>query len=313
MRLIYLDQWVWIKLARTYHGVESDQVSNSILEFISTAKDSGEARFPLSLSHYQETNKHGDPDSRLRLAEVMIKFSELDTLANIHSVVRYEVERALRRRFPDHIKEHPFSVLGKGVQHASGYSRELNIIRKKGMSRDEHKETKAFANNWFQISALAGSDVFGSNIPRVTEFPGSQGFTNLLSELPKDAEQIPEVGLEAYLSGRCINDIRPVIEEVLVSAGLNWQDFEALGTLDQIQFINELPTRRVEKHLMRQFVKNPALPKRESDLNDWVYLGLAVSYCDIVLAEKQFADLVNRKGLAKKASVISNLVELLRV
>ena len=88
---------------------------------------------------------------------------------------------------------------------------------------------------------------------------------------------------------------------------------KALNPIDKIQFVNELPSRRVEKHLMRQFVKNTDLPKRNSDLNDWVYVGLAVSYCDVVLAEKQFTDLVNRKGLVKKAVVIFSLAELPRV
>lgn len=312
MRLIYLDQWVWIKLARAYHGLESNKISNSVLEFVSAAKDSGEARFPLSLAHYYETHKHGDPVSRLKLAATMIKFSELYTLADLDSVVRYEVERALKRRFQESIIEHPFSVLGKGVKHASGYSRELDIIRKPEMSRYKHEEIKAFANSCIEIGALAGFDIFGSDVSRITELPGSRRFTSLISQLPKDAEQIPDFGLEAFLRGRCINDIRPVIEDVLFSAGLTWQDFWSLSALDQVQFVNELPTQRVQKHLMRQIVKNPRLPKRDTDLNDWVYLGLAVSYCDIVLAEKQFADLVNRKGLVKKATVISSVDELPR-
>ncbi len=95
-----------------------------------------------------------------------------------------------------------------------------------------------------------------------------------------------------------------------MSSGLGWNDFEALNPSDKIQFVNELPSRRVEKHLMRQFAKNANLPKRNSDLNDWVYLGLAAAYCDVVLAEKQFADLVNRKRLIKKAVVISSIADL---
>ncbi len=96
MRLIYLDQWAWIKLARAFHGIESSQISSSLLEFVQSAKESGAARFPLSLAHYYETNTHGDHDSRLRLSEVIIKFSELDTLANLDSVILYEVERHSR-------------------------------------------------------------------------------------------------------------------------------------------------------------------------------------------------------------------------
>lgn len=313
MRLIYLDQWAWIQLARAFHRIESSKILCALLEFVQTAKESGTARFPLSLAHYYETNTHRDHDSRLRLFEVMSKFSELDSIASLDSVIRYEVERALKRRFPDHIIEKPFSLIGKGVQHASGYPREINIKRKKGMSSNEHTARKAFAEQWFQISSLVGPDAFGSGLPRITEFPGGRNFSALLSALPNDVKNIPDFGLEAYFTDRCINDIRPIIEKVLLSSGLSWKAFETLKPSDKIQFVNELPSRRVEKHLMRQFAKNANLPKRDSDLNDWVYLGIAVSYCDIVLAEKQFTDLVNRKGLVKKAVVISSLAELPRV
>ncbi len=313
MRLIYLDQWAWIQLARAYHRIESSKILRALLEFVQTAKESGTARFPLSLAHYYETNTHRDHDSRLRLSEVMIKFSELDTIPSLDSVIRHEVERALKRRFPDHIIQNPFSLIGKGVQHASGYSKEMKIGRKERMSSNEHRALKAFANQWFQISSLVGPDALGSGLPRITEFPGGRNFTALLSELPNDVKNIPEFGLDAYFTGRCINDIRPIIEDVLMSSGLDWKDFEALNPSDKIQFVSELPSRRVERHLMRQFTKNANLPKRDSDLNDWAYLGIAVSYCDVVLAEKQFTDLVNRKGLVKKAVVISSLAELPRV
>jgi hypothetical protein len=33
-----------------------------------------------------------------------------------------------------------------------------------------------------------------------------------------------------------------------------------------------------------------------SDLNDWAFLGVAVMHCDVVVTEKQMADLFRRGG-----------------
>lgn len=46
--------------------------------------------------------------------------------------------------------------------------------------------------------------------------------------------------------------------------------------------------------LKMQWAKNASLQPRDSDLVDWSLLGVAVSYCDIVVTENQMADLFSR-------------------
>ena len=64
-------------------------------------------------------------------------------------------------------------------------------------------------------------------------------------------------------------------------------------------------------HLRRGWAKNASLKPNDSgsDLNDWAYLGVAVSYCDIVVTEKQMADLFSR-GFDTRATVVPQLGQL---
>jgi hypothetical protein len=59
-------------------------------------------------------------------------------------------------------------------------------------------------------------------------------------------------------------------------------------------------------HLTRQWAKNANLPPRDSDLIDWAFLSVAVSYCDIVVTENQMANLFSR-GFNTHATVIAQL------
>ena len=75
-------------------------------------------------------------------------------------------------------------------------------------------------------------------------------------------------------------------------------------------FIMQMPTRKIDFHLSWQWAKNPYLKPKLSDLNDWTFLGMAVEYCDVVVAEKQFVDLITRDGFKHKATVVSDLIKL---
>jgi hypothetical protein len=57
-----------------------------------------------------------------------------------------------------------------------------------------------------------------------------------------------------------------------------------------------MPGRRADMHLRTEWAKSANLkPKPNlSDLNDWVYLGIAVCYCDLVVTENQMNDLLRR-------------------
>ena len=73
-----------------------------------------------------------------------------------------------------------------------------------------------------------------------------------------------------------------------------------------------MPSRRADMHLRREWAKNAQLTPKDSDLNDWVYLEVAVMQCDVVVTEKQTADLFGR-GLSMRSAVVASLADVPRL
>ena len=66
---MYLDQWVWIKLAQADNGTGSAEMESALQE-LRKAAASGVA-FPLSGTHYSETLAITDPQQWLKIARTV--------------------------------------------------------------------------------------------------------------------------------------------------------------------------------------------------------------------------------------------------
>jgi len=126
-RIIYLDQCAWIGLAQVHYGKDRSAGGKLALDFVRAAKDSGEARFPLSLGHYFETNKHGNAERRSRLAKFMLEISGCMTFTSLKEVVSHEIDVSLRAVFGSRVTVEPLRLLGFGVGNAIGDRRSLRI------------------------------------------------------------------------------------------------------------------------------------------------------------------------------------------
>lgn len=72
-------------------------------------------------------------------------------------------------------------------------------------------------------------------------------------------------------------------------------------------FVESMPSRRVDLQLHRQYLKNPQLRPRVTDLEDWAGLAPAAMYCDLLVCERHFANLVVRDGFRTRARVLTSL------
>lgn len=324
IRLVYLDQNKWIQISRVIHGKDSSPELLAVVEFLKAAKETGRLEFPLSLAHYMENHRHPNGDARRRLAQSMASLSDLKTLANPTDVVRFELDRALARRFPDRVSPRPFTLVGSGVSHALGRPIGLCLQDAAGTLTEAQRYDLERQARWtFEFDVLAGpgagavEESFG--IPRDSD----EQFVRILSTLKADATaalskspNLPGYGndekIDLFLRYRCIADLRGAIDEVLVHHRMErfspWGDAQDPEmALMWARLLDECPSRCVDIHLMRQFVRNENLKREASDLNDFAYLGIAAAYCDVVVCEKQVADLLNRPGLTKKAVILSDI------
>src|SRR6266699_3701718 len=76
---VYLDQWVWIRLARAANAEPREASDLRVLAAVRDAAADGVA-FPISATHYIETSKITSPRQRFDLARTMASISPCRTL-----------------------------------------------------------------------------------------------------------------------------------------------------------------------------------------------------------------------------------------
>jgi hypothetical protein len=115
---VYLDQWVWIRLARAANGEPREGSDPQVLAAVQAAVEDGVA-FPLSTTHYIETSKITNPRQRLDVARTMASISHCRTLRARRVLLRHQMLHAMHLTFgrPAFRPQAP-EVLGTGWRWA---------------------------------------------------------------------------------------------------------------------------------------------------------------------------------------------------
>ena len=291
MKLIYLDQNKWIALARAYYGQrDSDGLRPVVSAAFASAAD-GSAVFPLSAIHYMETWRARNVHARARLGVCMWELSRGQTLACWESIIRHE----LALRFPQ-VTPSPFSRLGSGAAHAFGMPPDATRIL--GVEPDV-----------VERCILTGETPDGVKEPPFRVDTHRLRFRKHLEELPSTLAQLPPDRRKDALYALSLAEIVELLDEVLGRYGIR-AAFRGLKAADLTALVDDLPSRRIDLHLYQQFLRNPALRPRDSDLEDWAGLGPAAAYCDVLVCEKHFADLIQRDGFVPHATILTDLPQL---
>ena len=95
---VYLDQWVWIRLARAANGEPRVDSDLKVLAAVQDAAENGVA-FPLSTTHYIETSKITNPRQRGDIARVMASISHFRTLRARKVLLRHQMLYAMHLAF----------------------------------------------------------------------------------------------------------------------------------------------------------------------------------------------------------------------
>jgi hypothetical protein len=117
-RSVYLDQFVYIRLARAGLGRGPDEDTAHHQRYLAQTL-AREVRFPLGV-HYLETWRQGNPTRRRELAAEMIRLSRLNTIAPPRTVWRAETSAAVQELFGTPTPTRPVVVWGQGAAHAFG-------------------------------------------------------------------------------------------------------------------------------------------------------------------------------------------------
>jgi len=310
-RIIYLDQNKWIELARTVNGKATPELIQA-LDILRESKRLGLNVFPLSLGHFIETNKRRDLQSRSRLGSLMWELSDNLTLATPTAIQRWELDRALSITLNRRLNKRPFSLLGKGLAHASDHI-DATIRLDPNRVLPEHIGTsfEQLADRLFTKAVLTGVSPWG--VPEKPDLSGpAKKFSDgLLQARARLLSADPDLQKRAGYA-QVLFDMLEDIQRAPAFHSIPEAEFFELGAEGFTRFVDAMPSIRLDMHLRKQWVRNQQLKTRLSDLNDFGYVGTAAAYCDVVVTENQLADLLNRDK-KKKTTVISNLMDLPKV
>jgi hypothetical protein len=293
---IYLDQNIWIDLAKIHHGKDKRPESVRLLSLIQEKLEFGDIVLPLSRIHYIETSTIANASRRERLGRVMFDYSKGVTLAPYKSIVVYELDCALSKIFK-HVKPRSFKLFGNGIKHAYGDALEF-------------KYPTMMDPNWIERAALTGEEIVGRRFGGFHKTEHNRKFQEHLCKVSEMRQAIPRKDWENTLYAIALSDIVEPLSEVLNYWEIPFDEFIGLGAEVLSSFIDSMPSRVLEVHMLRQVFNNPNYNPKPTDLEDWGGVALASQYCDVIVGEKHLYDMLLRNRFKAKAAVFRRLSDL---
>ncbi|MBI4236742.1 MAG: hypothetical protein HY688_05265 [Chloroflexi bacterium] len=235
-------------------------------------------------------------------------------MAPLGNILAREIDLALGKFFPQQVRTRDQVLFGYGLFFALGQpSRAMRMTGPGSESLPPalRRGLEGYLDDLAQVSLLSGVNLFTGESIRTEGYsePRKYHQDSLDSWGAKLAPLDPEAR-ERRTYGSVMDDIWKPLMAALECHGLTEAEFEALGEKNWRHFIDLLPSQRAQIQLLRQWGRNPQLRAKSTDLSDWGTLGPAVMYCDIVVTEKLFADLIQRDEFKTRARVITKLTDL---
>ena len=238
------------------------------------------------------------------MASVMAAISQYDTIASISDVIPGELDDALQARFGRPRLTRPVLAFGSGIEHAFGAPRSILPIPD---GLDPAFKERIYAA--IQFAMLGGDTTPLGLIP--SQLPSAfflfdesyRSSRQRLNDLAATG-RIARSDVKREVAAGALHDIFGPLSEALRRAEVTIEEFEALGESGWIEFLHDLPSRDVDLELLQLRHRNPQKSWDVNDLADVSALAIAVPYCDVVVTERLWADLVKRAKLDQKYNTV---------
>jgi hypothetical protein len=114
------------------------------------------------------------------------------------------------------------------------------------------------------------------------------------------------------VAARLLLDIRDALHEAQLRTSISTDQIRALGADGMTQFMRDLPSRDALLELATVQHRNPQTRWKPNDLNDLVYISVAVGYCDVVVTERRWAANLNASDVPRRrgTKVLARLADL---
>ncbi|GCB01841.1 hypothetical protein NCCNTM_54750 [Mycolicibacterium sp. NCC-Tsukiji] len=301
---VYLDQNKWIDLARAATGHPKGAAFVETLSVLTQAVDDGRARFPLSCAHYLETGKQHDRTKRIELSRTMLRLARQIRIAPSHTVVPWEIRRALisvfglQRAIPD------LELFGAGVAHAFS----APSLRYTAPTQWQEVLPPTLLNALqARGEAVFEARVLADDMPEGGPQIGSlrlRDHINLTGDRFVEGQQTIAAWIGELGRGR-LKDVMLATAFVDISEPLSLAATVLGITADQLadnaqDIIEAIPSRWTEMKLRHRRQANPQKAWEGNDLNDVISLSTAVPYCDVVVTERSWAAHINAEKVSDR-------------
>jgi hypothetical protein len=319
---VYLDQWVWIRLAKAAKGQPREASDMQVLAAIQDAAAAGVA-FPLSATHHIETSKRANPQQRLDIARTMASVSHCRTLRARKILLRHQMLHAMHLTFgrPAFRPEAP-EVLGTGFRWAFEGEPGPMVLRGPdglvdpstitGMSEFLRK-----ANQLAEMMILAGpgdAEVsllrreYGYRPEAMTEVEASRleweaSYVDVLASHPASRAEL-RVRLQAReLLHEHLAMYQALIGEyrINLSREIGYDPGRPnVSRRRMVAFADTIPSLRIAVDLKVELFRNPAKPWSMNAIHDIDALSMAMPYCHVVVPDSEMADLLSRSDAGSR-------------
>jgi len=313
VKRIYLDQWVWINLAKAATGHRDGKHYEELLLMAREAVRLGHVSFPLFNTHYIETTHQKSHEKRGHLADVMKELSKFHSIAPQRVIIPAEIECALHGMFDIPGRPASAQVFGVGISHA--FDTEIGTYRvppEMGIEPAAAIVFEAQAQPLMEYQLLAGPpdhmmdgvESYDPNAHRVVPREFASHMEEHRLELLNGDWHKGDKGRRVALANAFANYYKP-IDEALRCHRLTWDDLLQQGIDGMTSFIEAIPTGYADTELQR--LRNEASQAcwEPNDLNDLDALARAVVYCDAIVTEGQWVSFIDRAGLGTRYDTIA--------
>lgn len=322
----YLDQWLWVSMARAAKGRPELPIHTQVLDACRQAAGVGVA-FPLPSTHYQELQRTKDPRQRFDVADVMAPISFCRTLRDRQDLVKHQIKTA----FHDQIgrpafRPTPPEVLGRGVGWAfAGAEIPLRVSGPKGGLTDADVPGLSAwvrqASQYGEYNFLAGpkdEDLdelrkrgYRPEIAQASSHSRVGFEKHLVSSL--EAEPVSARELRVYLVCReLVHEYLDLFNEVSAEHGISLgrhlgfdTDMPGAGRAKMMRFAEAVPTLKVAVDLKYGLYRDKNRTWTLNHLSDIDAVAVAAPYCRVVVPD---SDTASRAKQTKTAEALGTVI-----
>jgi len=298
MAIIYFDQRVWIDLLKSNKGIKNYSDYQDIYNKVIETSNSEKHKYPVSACHIMETQKRSDHKSRYELLKFILETSKLNSIVTHSKILGLEVRNAILASLNIEMVDLSDKVFGNNLEHCFG---------QKNTSFKDIKDID------FLISIM--------------DNPGRKSLVEETNERDKKlAESIEQFRVkildhpdkhkrkdiaEAY---EHYHHYSKILTEEMMKLGLFFEDIEHIfedKTTYQSFWINA-PSIHIFQIMDYARNSNISRKVRPNDLYDLQCISIASAYCDIVVTEREWANILNQNNIGElyKTEIVYKIEEL---